>query len=209
MHVEILRYPTESDWLRCKRLALGTVGKDTDTLPTYEWKEKILKSEHSPIRTLIFTIKMEIPYYASVHLVRHKHGVEHYVKSQRNDRQSDYDRCAARQDETVTHIMDINAQALINMAHMRLCKQADKQTRKVIKAIKDAVIEVCPYMKDLLVPKCVYRGGMCDEFKSCGYNKMDLMTNAKNLIKNMDKMQLFDLYNYVHDKIWWSDSYEG
>lgn len=159
MQVEILRYPSDADWLRCKKLALGTVGKDSDTLPTDEWKEKILKSEHSPIRTLMFTIKMQIPYYVSVHLARHKYGVEHYVKSQRNDRQKDYDRCAARQDEIVMHIMDINA-------------QADMKTRKVMELIKDEVIKVCPYLKDLLVPKCVYRGGLCDEVKSCGYNKI-------------------------------------
>lgn len=172
MQVEILRYPSDADWLRCKKLALGTVGKDSDTLPTDEWKEKILKSEHSPIRTLMFTIKMQIPYYVSVHLVRHKHGVEHYVKSQRNDRQKDYDRCAARQDEIVTHIMDINAQALISMSHMRLCAQADLKTGQVMELIKRGVVKVCPYLKDLLVPKCVYRGGLCDEFKSCGYNKI-------------------------------------
>ena len=56
MKVEILRFPTDTDWLRCKKLALGTVGKDTDTPPTDEWKEKILRSEHSPIRTcLLYT----------------------------------------------------------------------------------------------------------------------------------------------------------
>ena len=54
MQVEILRYPSDADWLRCKKLALGTVGKDSDTLPTDEWKEKILKSEHSPIRKCRF-----------------------------------------------------------------------------------------------------------------------------------------------------------
>ena len=166
MLVEILRFPTDTDWLRCKKLALGTVGKNTDIPPTDEWKKKILKSE------LMFTIKMQISYYVSVHLVRHKHGVEHYVKSQRNDRQEDYDRCAARQDEIVMHTMDINAQALISMSHMRLCAQADKQTREIMELIKDEILKVCPYLKDLLVPKCVYRGGLCDEFKSCGYNKI-------------------------------------
>lgn len=172
MLVEILRFPTDTDWLRCKKLALGTVGKNTDIPPTDEWKKKILKSEHSPIRTLMFTIKMQIPYYVSVHLVRHKHGVEHYVKSQRNDRQKVYDRCAARQDEMVIHIIDINAQALISMSHMRLCVQADLKTRQIMELIKRGVVKVCPCLKDLLVPKCVYRGGLCDEFKSCGYNKI-------------------------------------
>ncbi len=40
MTVEILRFPTDEDWLRCKKLALGTVGKDTDTLPQMSGKKK-------------------------------------------------------------------------------------------------------------------------------------------------------------------------
>lgn len=40
MLVEILRFPTDTDWLRCKKLALGTVGKNTDIPPTDEWKKK-------------------------------------------------------------------------------------------------------------------------------------------------------------------------
>jgi hypothetical protein len=193
MLVEILRFPTDTDWLRCKKLALGTVGKNTDIPPTDEWKENILKSEHSPIRTLMFTIKMQIPYYVSVHLVRHKHGVEHYVKSQRNDRQKDYDRCAARQDEMVTHIMDINAQALISMSHMRLCVQADLKTRQVMELIKRGVVKVCPYLKDLLVPKCVYRGGLCDEFKSCGYNRKVFIDLFATQVFGMDKYDVSNL----------------
>ena len=29
------------------------------------------------------------------------------------------------------------------------------------------VIEVAPYMKDVLVPLCAYRGGICTEMFSC------------------------------------------
>ena len=95
----------------------------------------MLRCEHSPIRTLMFTIKMDIPYWVSVHYVRHKYGVEHYVKSQRNDRQNEYDRNAARQDEIVTHIMDVNASELMQMARMRLCSQAAFETQMVMKMI--------------------------------------------------------------------------
>ncbi len=90
MKIEILRYPEEADWQRCKSFALNTMGKkylgdkDVDEL----WKVRILKAGHSPIRTLMFTIKLEIPYFVSVHFVRHKFGIEHYVQSQRDDRQS-------------------------------------------------------------------------------------------------------------------------
>ena len=50
--VEILKRPTDEDWLLCKKCTLVTVGKDSNKLPTAEWKHKILAAEHSPIRTL-------------------------------------------------------------------------------------------------------------------------------------------------------------
>lgn len=167
MKIEFLRHPTEQDWIRCKALALNTIGKKAITLPSDEWKKKILQAEHSPIRTLMFTIRMEIPYYVSVHFVRHKYGVEHYVTSQRNDRQDAYDRNAARQDAPVVHIMDINAQALMTMARRRLCGQADPATREVMEEIRAAVVERCPEFETVLVPMCEYRG-ICPEFVSCG-----------------------------------------
>ena len=95
--VEILRHPTDEDWERCKMLAMNTIGKRWSGEVTDEWKNKILKAEHSPIRTLMFTVRMELPYWVSTHFVRHKYGVEHYVSSQRNDRQDKYDRREAPQ----------------------------------------------------------------------------------------------------------------
>ena len=167
MNIEILRYPTEEDWKRCKLLALNTIGSDKVGEVTSEWKRKILRAEHSPIRTLMFTIKMDIPYYISVHYCRHFVGVTHYVKSQRNDRQSDYDRNSARQDTEVTHIMDLNAQSLINIAHRRLCSKADPLTITVMEMIVEKVKEVSPEIAEFLVPMCEYRGG-CHEIKGCG-----------------------------------------
>ena len=109
-----------------KTCTLNTVGKKSVNAPTQEWKEKLIKSEHSPLRELWFGIKMEVPYYVSVHFVRHHIGVNHYVQSQRNDRQDKYDRTEAPQGALVSHIMSINAQELVFMAHKRLCKQASE-----------------------------------------------------------------------------------
>lgn len=171
MKVEILRHPTEEDWRRCKMLAMNTIGKKNwSGNVTDEWKRAILKAEHSPIRTLMFTVRMEVPYWVSVHFVRHKYGVEHYVSSQRNDRQSDYDRTKAPQDAMVCHIMDVNAQELIQMARMRLCNQAAMETQIAMTQICDAVLEYCPEFSEFLVPKCMAHGG-CNEFKPCGYYK--------------------------------------
>ena len=99
--VELLKYPTENDWKWCKTCTLNTIGKKSTTLPTEEWKKTIIESEHSPLRELWFGIRMEIPYWVSVHFVRHHIGVNHYVQSQRNDRQDKYDRNEAPQGEIV------------------------------------------------------------------------------------------------------------
>lgn len=166
--VEVLRHPTEEDWQRCKMLAMNTIGKQWSGKVSDDWKRRMLMAEHSPIRTLMFTIKIELPYWVSTHFVRHKFGVEHYVTSQRNDRQSAYDRTKAPQDAMVTHIMDINAQELIHMAGMRICGQAARETRDAMLEICAAVREVNPEFDTFLAPKCVSHGG-CNEFKPCGY----------------------------------------
>ena len=164
--IEILKYPTEEDWMLCKTCTLNTVGKNSTKMPTNEWKHKLLLSEHSPIRTLNFCIKMIV----SVHFVRHFIGISHFVQSQRNSRQNNYDRTKAPQDALVSHIMYVNAQELMFMARRRLCTQADPFTRKVMEEICKQVIKLCPEFDGCLVPNCVYRNGRCDEFNCCGYN---------------------------------------
>lgn len=172
MAVNILRYPTDADWERAYDFALRTIGRRyAGGGVSDKWKHKILRAGHSPIRTLMFTIEMvDIPYYVSVHFVRHKYGVEHYVQSQRNDRQSDYDRTKAPQDEPVTHTMDMNAQELIFMAGMRLCGQAYHTTQLWMLEIVREVLKTNPEFKPFLVPKCLQHGGVCNEFEPCGIN---------------------------------------
>lgn len=166
MKVELLKYPSEKDLLWCKQCTLNTVGKTTTKLPNEEWIKRLVESEHSPIRELWFGIKMEIPYWVSVHFVRHHIGINHYVQTQRTDR-TGVDRNELPQGQMVSHIMSVNAQELIFMAHKRLCKQASKETREVMKMIVDEVVKVAPYMKDVLVPLCFYRNGKCSEMFSC------------------------------------------
>lgn len=166
----MIKHPNDDDWLFCKQCTLNTIGKTITKLPTDEWKIKLLESEHSPIRTLWFAFKMEIPYYVSTHFVRHKFGVEHFVQTQRNDRQDKYDRTKAPQDTLVSHIMYVNAQELANMAHVRLCKQASKETREVMEMIVSEVLKTNPEFKTVLVPKCKYRNGKCTEFFPCPKN---------------------------------------
>ena len=169
--VELRKRPTQEDWQWVKECALNTVGKTSTKLPTEEWKKKLVEAEHSPLRELWFGFRMTIPSYVSVHFVRHHIGVNHYVQSQRNDRQSNYDRTKAPQDAMVSHIMSINAQELVFMSHKRLCSQADPYTRKVMQEIVRQVIAKYPEFKDVLVPLCAYRNGLCTEFYPCGLNK--------------------------------------
>lgn len=171
MKVEIIRFPTDTDWARCYTLAVVTAGRDMDGhVPIPAWRNKILKSEHSPVRTLMWTIRLvEVPYFVSVHFSRHKFGVEHYVRSQRNDRQSLYDRNSAPQNAPVTHILDINAAELMELARARLCGKADPTTRTVMNMIADAVEAVSPEMGPFLVPRCKHMG-TCREPQSCGMN---------------------------------------
>lgn len=171
MKVEILKHPTEDDWMLCKRCTFTTISKDTEKPPTAEWKVKLLKANHSPIRTLQFCFKLtDIPYWVSVHLCRHVHAIP-FVSTQRDDRQTKYKRGEAPQDSPVTMCWYMNAEELITVAHKRLCNQASKETRELVKMICTEVIKVNPEFKELLVPLCEYRNGLCTEFYPCGYNK--------------------------------------
>lgn len=166
IRVELLKYPNEEDWKWVKTCTLNTVGKKSLSQPTDEWKQKLIESEHSPLRELWFGIRMTIPYWVSVHFVRHHIGVNHYVQTQRTDR-THVIRDEQSQGKLVSHIMSVNAQELVFMSHKRLCMQASKETREVMQEICRQVIEVCPQMKSVLVPLCKYRNGKCTEFFPC------------------------------------------
>lgn len=166
--VELLRYPKEEDLLWVKTCTLNTVGKKAVNAPDVFWLEKLVKAEHSPIRELWFGYRLHIPYWISVHFVRHHIGVNHYVQSQRNDRQHNYDRTQAPQGEFVDHIMSVNAAELIFMAHKRLCYLASAETRETMEKIVEETVKVAPYMEPVLVPLCKYRGNTCTEMHPCG-----------------------------------------
>lgn len=167
MKVEIIDY--FDNWQAVKNAAMNTIGRDEGKYPDHNWKTRILLAEHSPIRNLMFRIRMKgIPYWVSVHLTRHKVGVEHFVKTQRTDR-TGVERSELPQGALVDHTMLINAQALINISRKRLCRQASPETRKVWREVIEAVRKVEPELADACVPECVYRG-FCPEMNSCGYS---------------------------------------
>lgn len=169
MKITLLEYPTGKDWVEVKRRALVTIGKKPVTPPTEEWKRSILSARHSPIRYLRFSFLLEgVPSWVSVHLVRHVHA-QPYVKSQRNDRQNEYDRNKAPQDTPVNMIWDINAEELMVIANKRLCSMAAKETRETVQKMCQLAIDKCPEFDGLLVPMCEYNGGICHEMNGgCG-----------------------------------------
>jgi len=126
--------------------------------------EEMLRCEHSPIRTQIYWIKLlEIPTFISVHLVRHKIGVEHFVQSmRRNPNQTAVNRLTP-----VNHGMLINAQALIQMSRKRLCLKSAAETVAVWTNVRKRMKWTDSMMASFMVPECVYRNGMCPEIKQC------------------------------------------
>lgn len=129
---------------------------------------KIYRCEHSPMRTQVFWVEMlGIPTFVSVHFARHKIGVEHFVKSNRDDRGGN-----GKEDRNtpVNHAMLINAEALITMAKKRLCLKAHPKTVEVMEAIRQAVGDEDLELYKRMVRNCVYRGG-CYELVSCGSPK--------------------------------------
>lgn len=167
MKVELIEYPTDSDWIEVKRRALVTEGRGLKTPPSEEWKHRILAARHSPIRRLWFSFYMEIPYWVSTHLARHIHA-QPYIQSQRNDRQSEYDRNNAPQNATVKMIYDVNAEELMVLANKRLCNKASPETTQVVRAMCIEALRVCPSLTGLLVPMCKWQGNVCHEMYPCG-----------------------------------------
>lgn len=156
MNVELIEAPTENDWKEVYRRALVTIGKKPVKVPDTKWKRDILRARHSPIRYLRFSFLLEnIPSYVATHLARHVHA-QPYIKSQRNDRQAEYDRNKAPQDAPVNMIWDLNAEELMIVFNKRLCKQADETTRKVVSEMKRKLIEYDAMWEEFAVPMCLY-----------------------------------------------------
>lgn len=167
--VVILDAPTQEDWDMCKRITVGTMGyKNIKTSVDSEWKKKMLIAEHSPIRALTFLVEFQnLPSYVATHLVRHHVGTTPFIESQRNDRQEKYDRRKAPQDAPVLARFHMNIQAILNMSHARLCKQASIETQYAWWLFLDELEKIEPEVSHACVPKCIYRNGLCGEFHPC------------------------------------------
>lgn len=172
-----------TDWMLTKETALDTVGKISAKRPDSLWKYQILYAEHSPMRNLLFKWTWnKIKYWVSTHFVRHKIGIEHFVKTQRSDR-TGVDRNEIPQDALVKHTVVVNAQAIINISRVRLCKQASKETTEKWKEFLEKLRKKEPELADVCVPNCVYRG-FCPELVCCGYHRTNSFKRKRDSYVN-------------------------
>jgi len=131
-------------WREIANSARTTIGmEEGNKEPSSSWKRRMLLCEHSPIRQLIVKWKWEnIMSWISVHYVRHKIGIEHWVKSQRPDRFGiKYDRNDAPQSTLVNHECEANAQSVINISRKRLCNMAMPETREAWRIFLEEVVK--------------------------------------------------------------------
>jgi len=168
MEVEIIK--KNGTWRDVADAARTTIKMEPgEKEPSDKWKKRMLLSEHSPIRLLNYLWKWrDLKYWVSVHLVRHKIGIEHFVRTQRSDR-TGVNRDDLPQGETVEHECQANAQTIITISRKRLCNMASPETRQAWKTVVENIKETDPVLASVCVPECVYRG-FCPEIKPCGYS---------------------------------------
>ena len=157
-------------WRDIANSARTTIGQEAgEGEPSSEWKRRMLLCEHSPIRKLHISWKwFALKYWVSVHFVRHKFGIEHWVRTQRTDRTGN-DRNVIEQGALVQHEIEANPQAIINISRKRLCMQASPETRDAWKKALMLLEYDEPELFKVCVPDCVYRG-WCYEYNSCGFH---------------------------------------
>lgn len=68
----------------------------------------------------------------------------------------------------------VNAEAIINMSHKRLCAKASKETREIWENVIALIEEVDPDLAKHCVKPCVASCGLCREPKGCGFNKTEM-----------------------------------
>jgi len=171
--MKVTGFKVKGNWIDVLNSARSTVGKDeVSKEPNSSWKARMILAEHSPIRRLTISWKwVDLMYWVSVHFVRHKIGIEHFVKTQRSDRTGVL-RYKSPQDTPVVHEVEANAQSLINISRKRLCHNASPETQEAWQKVLIEVELKEPELFQACVPECVYRG-FCPDMNTCGYSDTD------------------------------------
>ena len=192
METEILKI--KGDWQEVVDDCRSTVAKPPlGREPSEAWKKSVLISEHDPIRDIEVKFKWSnIPYWVAMHWKTHIWRGR--TNSQRNDRQTNYDRNKAPQDSPVDFIGDPNAQHLIDTWRKRLCRMASTETRRYAEDLKIELRSHEPELSDVLVPNCIYRCG-CPEPGGCRWYEIMVKLNPKLASTNIQER--YDEYNRI------------
>ena len=174
MEIKITKVTSWTDVLNAARFTQRKPLKSGE--PSVTWKKKIIKAEHSPLRCLMFNIDLyDIPYYVSVHLVRHIHA-QPFVSTSRPDIDGNQKpREEQKKSDLVNMRLFLNAQEIIHISRVRLCSKAEIQTRTIWRQVIEELRKIEPELANACVPNCIYRG-FCPEFKSCGLADSDMFS---------------------------------
>jgi len=178
MEIRITKVTSWTDVLNAARFTQRLPLKSGE--PSVKWKKKIIKAEHSPLRCLMFNIDFyDIPYYVSVHLVRHIHA-QPFVSTSRPDIDGkQLPREEQKKADPVNMRLFLNAQEIINISKARLCNKAEFKTRNIWKQVVTELAKTEPELANACKPTCFYRG-FCPEFKSCGLADTETFALAVN-----------------------------
>lgn len=167
MKIQVTRVTSWQDVLNAARFTRRKEPLDKE--PSDKFKKNIIRAEHSPLRCLMFNIDFyDIPYYISVHLVRHVHA-QPFVSTSRPDIDGNMkSRGAQKKTDPVNMRLFLNAQEIINISKARLCNNAEFETRMVWHEAITELSKLEPLLAAACVPSCIYRG-LCPEIKCCGF----------------------------------------
>jgi hypothetical protein len=113
----------------------------------------------------------DLLWWVQTHFTRHHVGVEWWVQTSRTDR-TGIDRTQEGSQSNFINVEgEANAQSIINISRKRLCNCASKKTKEAWIEFLESIKTVEPELYSVCVPNCIYRNGLCPEFKTCGYNK--------------------------------------
>lgn len=198
MKTEILKI--KGDWEEVVNDCRVTVAKPPlGKEPSDKFKRDILISEHDPIRDIEIKFRWRnIPYWIAMHWKTHIWRSR--TNTQRNDRQTSYDRRKAPQDALVDFVGDPNVQHLIDSWRKRLCRMAAPETREYAEDFKIVVHDPEPQVSDVLVPNCIYRCG-CPEPSGCQWYQK--MCEQYPDLASTDIQKRYDAYN----RIFWQNIY--
>ena len=185
MKVEVTKV---TSWKEVLNAARFTQRKELlDKEPSDDFKRKIIRAEHSPLRCLMFNIDLyDIPYYVAMHFRTHKLVHVPFVSTSRPDIDGNQKpRNEQKKDEPVNMRLFLDAQEIIAISKVRLCSKAERKTRDIWQQVIIELYKQEPILAEACKPSCIYRG-ICPEINSCNFHRTEAYRKAyDNYINNL------------------------